>query len=58
MRRAVQVLGLPLGEALAMASRTPARFLGVDADYGSLRPGARGALVALSEDLEVVRVIG
>ncbi|MEL6715810.1 MAG: amidohydrolase family protein, partial [Planctomycetota bacterium] len=58
VRRAVQVLGLPLVDALRMASRTPARFLGVEADFGSLRPGARGALVALSDGLEVERVLG
>jgi N-acetylglucosamine-6-phosphate deacetylase len=39
-----------------MASLTPARILGVDADIGSLEPGKRADLVVLDADLNVRRV--
>jgi N-acetylglucosamine-6-phosphate deacetylase len=42
--------GIPLGEALTMASTTPARVLGRD---GTLAPGAPADLVALDDDLAV-----
>lgn len=49
-------VGLPLEEALRMASLYPARFLGVDADRGRLAPGLRADLVHLSDDLDVTAV--
>lgn len=54
VRHMVHRVGASLGEALAMASRTPATFLGLDASHGVLRPGARADLVALNAELEVV----
>lgn len=57
VRRAVQVLGIPMGAALRMASRTPARFLGLDGERGALRVGHRADLVALGPGLEVARVV-
>jgi N-acetylglucosamine-6-phosphate deacetylase len=47
-------LGIPLEEALRMASLYPARFLGLDHGRGRIAPGYRADLVHLSEDLEVV----
>jgi len=55
VRNTVQVLGLPLGTALAMASLHPAAFLGVDDRMGRIAPGWRADLVALDADLRVVR---
>jgi N-acetylglucosamine-6-phosphate deacetylase len=46
-------LGLPLEEALRMASRYPAEAMGIEADYGHLRPGARASFVHLDADNEV-----
>lgn len=57
VRRAVHALGIPLGEALRMASLTPARFLGLEGDRGALRVGHRADLVALGPGLEVARVV-
>ncbi|WP_432419828.1 N-acetylglucosamine-6-phosphate deacetylase [Methylorubrum populi] len=46
--------GASLDEALAMASSTPARFLGLDARLGRITPGSAADLVALSTDLSVL----
>ena len=44
--------GAPPADALAAASRVPARLLG-DADRGSLAPGSRADLVVLDAELRV-----
>jgi N-acetylglucosamine-6-phosphate deacetylase len=48
--------GVPLPEAVRMASLTPARILGVDRDLGSLEVGKRADLVVLDAGLEVRQV--
>jgi N-acetylglucosamine-6-phosphate deacetylase len=55
LRRAVGA-GIPLVDAVQMASGTPARALRRD-DIGALVPGCRADLVELDEDLQVVRVM-
>ncbi|HSC17987.1 MAG TPA: N-acetylglucosamine-6-phosphate deacetylase [Rhizomicrobium sp.] len=50
VRNAVQLAGIALQDALISASRTPARFLGIE-DRGAIAPGARADLVALTDDL-------
>jgi N-acetylglucosamine-6-phosphate deacetylase len=55
VRNAVQLARLPLDDALRAASLTPARFLGLDQERGALVPGARADLVALDQDLTVVK---
>jgi N-acetylglucosamine-6-phosphate deacetylase len=54
VRNAVKLAQLPLEDALRAASLTPARFLGLDKERGTLATGARADLLALSEDLNVV----
>ncbi|HZP74521.1 MAG TPA: N-acetylglucosamine-6-phosphate deacetylase [Pseudolabrys sp.] len=56
VRNAVKLAGIRLGDALAAATLTPARFLGIEADRGALVPGARADLVALTEALEVTTI--
>ena len=46
--------GATLAQALAMASLTPARFLGLDRRLGRIVPGHSADLVALGPDLAVV----
>ncbi|WIJ24121.1 N-acetylglucosamine-6-phosphate deacetylase [Devosia sp. RR2S18] len=46
-------MGLPLETALNMASLVPSRALGIDAQHGHLRPGARANFVQLSPGREV-----
>jgi N-acetylglucosamine-6-phosphate deacetylase len=55
VRNAVQLAQIPLEDALRSASLTPARFLGVDNERGALVPGARADLVALTQDLTVMK---
>ena len=53
VRYAVNVVGLDLGDALAMASRVPATFLRRDHDLGRIAPGHLASLVHLDDDLRV-----
>jgi N-acetylglucosamine-6-phosphate deacetylase len=55
VRECVRLLGLPLPEALRLASATPARFLGVEKMLGRLAPGYRADMVAL--DPEKIQVL-
>ncbi|MEN3335394.1 MAG: N-acetylglucosamine-6-phosphate deacetylase [Blastocatellia bacterium] len=45
--------GVPLHDALAMASAIPARAAGIDADYGLIKVGKRADLIVLDEDFNV-----
>ena len=53
VRNAVQMLGLPLEEAVRMASTYPARFLGLSASHGQIAVGQRADLVAMGTDFQV-----
>jgi N-acetylglucosamine-6-phosphate deacetylase len=56
VRNAVRLLGLPLADALRLASLSPAAFLGVDDRLGRLAPGYRADMVALdSNDVRVLQ---
>lgn len=54
VRNAVALLGVPLPQAVRMASQWPAEFLGLDAQYGRIAPGQRANLVAADDDLKVL----
>ncbi|WP_068030519.1 N-acetylglucosamine-6-phosphate deacetylase [Rhodoplanes sp. Z2-YC6860] len=54
VRNAVKLAELPLEDALRAASLTPARFLGLDRERGTLTAGARADLVALNAELKVI----
>jgi N-acetylglucosamine-6-phosphate deacetylase len=53
VRNAVQLLGLPLDEAVRMASTYPADFLGLGASHGRIAVGYQGDLVVLDDDYRV-----
>lgn len=53
VRNCVRHLGLPLADALRMASLTPAAFLGLDRKIGRIAPGCRADLVLLDGDVTV-----
>ena len=53
VRNTVRRLGLPLEEALRMASLYPAAFLGLERRLGRIAPGFDADLVLLNDDLEV-----
>ncbi|QNQ08870.1 N-acetylglucosamine-6-phosphate deacetylase [Sphingomonas alpina] len=50
VRNTRDMIGTTLAEALVMASRNPADFLGLAASHGRIGVGARADLVVLSED--------
>ena len=54
VRYAVDVLRLPLADALAMASRIPATFLRRDTELGRIAPGYLASLVHLDDELRVL----
>ena len=54
VRNAVVMMGATLAQALVMASLTPARYLGLDASHGRIRPGYAADMVALDPALDVV----
>ena len=54
VRYVVNVVGLDLGAALAMASRVPATFLRRDNELGRIAPGHLASLVHLDNDLRVL----
>ena len=54
VRNAVALLGIDLADALTMASRTPATFLGLDSKLGLIAPGYRADLVAFNSRFEVI----
>ena len=54
VRYVVNVVGVDLGDALAMASRVPATFLRRDNELGRIAPGHLASLVHLDDDLRVL----
>jgi N-acetylglucosamine-6-phosphate deacetylase len=50
VRNSVRLLGLPLTEALCLASAAPAAFLDIDDRLGHIAPGYRADMVALDPD--------
>jgi N-acetylglucosamine-6-phosphate deacetylase len=48
--------GVPLPEAVRMASLTPAKILGIDKDVGSIEVGKRADLVVMDAELNVRQV--
>jgi N-acetylglucosamine-6-phosphate deacetylase len=56
VRNAVTRLGVPVAEAIAMASAVPADFLRLSHERGRIAPGLRADFALLSAGLEVVGV--
>jgi N-acetylglucosamine-6-phosphate deacetylase len=54
VRNATALLALNLPEAVHMATRNPAAFLGLDAELGKIAPGCRANLVLADEALNVL----
>jgi N-acetylglucosamine-6-phosphate deacetylase len=53
VRNSVQMLGLPLDEAVRMASTYPADFLGLGKTHGRIAAGYTADLVVMGNDLQV-----
>ncbi len=56
IRNMVELVGVPLPGAVAMATRNPAEMMGISDRKGSLQPGADADLVWLDDDLTVRQV--
>jgi N-acetylglucosamine-6-phosphate deacetylase len=56
VRHMHQSVGVDLPTAVRMASLTPAKILGLDADIGSLEPGKRADLLLLDDKLNIAAV--
>ena len=56
VRNSVAMLGVPLADAVAMASRTPAAFLGLAGTRGEIAAGQAADLVLLDASLDAVAV--
>lgn len=57
VRNVVQLVGVPLVEAVRMATLNPARALGLHERKGILAPGADADLVAFNDEFEVTRTL-
>ena len=55
VRNSVQLLGLPLDEAVRMASTYPAAFLGLGASHGRIAAGYQADLVLLDDGCQVLQ---
>jgi N-acetylglucosamine-6-phosphate deacetylase len=56
VRNAMSLMHVNLAEAVNMASRNPAAFLGLDGDLGAITVGRRASLVAVDDALAVSEV--
>ena len=57
MRNAVKNMGISLEDAVAAATINPAKSVGLDNKYGSIKQGKVGNLVLLDQNLEIQKVI-
>jgi N-acetylglucosamine-6-phosphate deacetylase len=57
VRNGVEKAGIPLPEALRMASLYPATVLGQQTQRGAIQPGAQADLILLDEQLNLLQVI-
>jgi len=46
-------LGVPMDDAVRMASGVPARVAGIDSEYGSIEAGKRADLISFDDDLKM-----
>ena len=57
MKTAVKTMNIPLETAVACATINPAKSLGIDAEYGSIRAGKKAHIVLMDQELNVQHVI-
>ena len=57
VKTAVTKAGVPLHDAVKMASLTPARILGLDKEIGSLEKGKKANLLILDQELSVRKIL-
>lgn len=57
MKTAVKTMNIPLETVVACATINPAKSLGIDAEYGSIRAGKKAHIVLMDQELNVQQVI-
>lgn len=57
VRNGVEKAGIPLPEALRMASLYPATVMGVEKKWGTIQSGAQADFILLDEQLNLLQVI-
>lgn len=57
MKTAAKTMNIPLETAVACATINPAKSLGIDAEYGSIRAGKKAHIVLMDQELNVQQVI-
>ncbi len=57
IRNTVNHLKVPLQDAVKMATYVPAKIMGVESEYGSIKIGKHGDLVILDKNLNVLKTI-
>ena len=57
MKTAVKTMNIPLETAVACATINPAKSLGIDAEYGSIRAGKKAHIVLMDQELNVQQVM-
>lgn len=57
MKTAVKTMNIPLETAVTCATINPAKSLGIDAEYGSIRAGKKAHIVLMDQELNVQQVI-
>lgn len=53
VKNVVAMMDCALDDALAMASRTPAHFIGLEKSHGRIAPGYRADMIAFTQDFRV-----
>ena len=56
VRNGVEKAGIPLPEALRMASLYPAKLMGLDNRFGTIQPGSQADFVLLDDQLNLLQV--
>ena len=57
MKTAVKTMKIPLETAVACATINPARSLGIDADFGSIKSGKKANIVLMDQELNIKKVM-
>lgn len=57
MKTAVKTMNIPLETAVVCVTINPAKSLGIDAEYGSIRAGKKAHIVLMDQELNVQQVI-
>jgi len=57
VKNGVEKAGIPLPEALRMASTYPAAVMGLEKKFGAIQPGAQADFILLDEQLDLIQVI-